>query len=155
VPRPRASKPTTDLNAKETLVSKIKLALASTALLATAGLTGPALAAAPTAKLAEAPTAWMAPSIGKHTVGVTVHTDRALKRRASGGVIGGVRLHGHVGSLSRLGAVSAHCYVAYVKDAQARPGQRAVAQVFVTQGDSPRYDRKVTIRQAAMEPAGC
>jgi hypothetical protein len=54
----------------------------------------------------------MAPGIGKHMVGVTVHTDRTLERRASGGVAGGVRLHGHVGSLSRLGANDGHCYVA-------------------------------------------
>ena len=136
-------------------MSKIKVALASAALLATAGLATPALAAAPAAKLAEAPTAWLAPSIGKHTVGVTVHTDRTLKRRASGGVAGGVRLHGHVGSLSRLGNTDAHCYVGYVKDPQARAGERAVVQVYVTQGDKPHYDRKIRIGAAASEPTGC
>jgi len=136
-------------------VSTIKLALASAALLATAGLAAPALAAAPTAKLAEAPKAWLAPSVGKHMVGVTVHTDRALKRRASGGVIGGVRLHGHVGSLSRLGSVRSHCYVGYVKDPQARAGRKAVVQVYVTQGNRPHHDRTITIGGAATEPDGC
>lgn len=136
-------------------MSKIKLALTSAVLLATAGLATPALAAAPTAKLVEKPRAWMAPSVGKHMVGVTVHTDRTLKRRASGGVAGGVRLHGHVGSLSRLGAKDAHCYVGYVKDPKARAGDQAVVRVYVTQGDKPRYDRKVTIGAAASEPTKC
>src|SRR4051794_18605319 len=105
-------------------MSSLKHALAPGAPFATGGPATPALAAAPAAKLAEAPSAWLAPSVGTYMVGVTVHTDRALKRRASGGVIGGVRLDGHVGSLARLGAASAHCYIAYVKDPQARAGRR-------------------------------
>ena len=136
-------------------MSRIKLALTAAAAAATAGLATPALAAAPVAKLVEKPRAWMAPSVGKHMVGVTVHTDRTLKRRPAGGVAGGVRVHGHVGSLSRLGAKDAHCYVAYVKDREARAGQRAVVQVYVTQGNDPHYDRKVTIGAPAAEPTRC
>jgi hypothetical protein len=136
-------------------MSQFKLAIASVAMLAAAGLAAPALAAAPAAKLTRSPSAFMAPSVGKDLVGVIIRTDRALQRRRSGAIAGGVRLDGHVASLSRVGRSGSRCYVAYVKDPGATAGSRAAVRVFVTQGDSPHYDRRITIGRPARDPRSC
>jgi hypothetical protein len=128
---------------------RFKLGLVAATVVAAAAVATPALAADSPARLVGAPVASMAPAVGNHTVAVVFRTNRELDRRASGGLRGGVRLNGHPASISTLrSAGGRHYYVAYVRDAQARPGRKAAVRVFVTQGDDPHYDRTVTIHSA-------
>jgi hypothetical protein len=137
-------------------MSKITFPLVLTAAVMSAAITAPALAAGTPAKVVGHPAAWLAPSVGANgTVAVLFRTDRPLQRRPSGAIAGGVRLNGHVASLSAVGPHARHCYVAYVKSPAARAGHRAVTRIYVTKGDSPHYDRQITIGKAAGPPRSC